>query len=187
MIRCLFKHEGGIHSLRVKSIGEVVWELNDTSHESNELWQDAQVPVTGPLTIQACRGDTDNGYVAVDTVILVEEISACEIIPAEATPTPTPTPTPPVILPSCQFETDTCGWQAYGLAFLWEITNTTVLDVEDKPRPLGPTSGNYLYASGLDGFSGESTELESPAFEQPACLSFKFSMFVSNLTKLYVR
>ena len=90
MIRCLFKHEGGIHSLRVKSIEEVVWELNDTSHESNELWQDAQVPVTGPLTIQAVRGDTDNGYVAVDTVILVEDASACEIIPAEATPTPTP-------------------------------------------------------------------------------------------------
>ena len=133
----------------------------------------------------AIRG-TGDGYVAIDDFTFehgYDDAKYCTIRPDSASPhSTTASPTePPVILPSCQFETDTCGWEAFGLEFLWEITNTTVLDVEDKPRPLGPTSGNYLYASGLDGIFGDCTELESPSFQQPACLSFKFSMFVSNL------
>ena len=41
------QHRGGIQSLRVRSRDTVVWDLTHFSHESNELWEEAQVLVTG--------------------------------------------------------------------------------------------------------------------------------------------
>ena len=41
------QHKGGIQSLRVRSRDTVVWDLTHFSHESNELWEEAQVLVTG--------------------------------------------------------------------------------------------------------------------------------------------
>ena len=143
----------------------------------------------------ATRG-TGDGYVAVDDFTFehgYDDAKYCTIKPDSASPhstTISPTTTePPVILPSCQFETDTCGWEVYGLDFRYYITNNTGLDAENKPGPLGPASGNYLYASGLDGIDGLSTSLESPAFEQTACLSFRYAMSVSliqNTNKLHI-
>ena len=144
----------------------------------------------------ATRG-TGDGYVAVDDFTFehgYDDAKYCTIKPDSASPhsttmSPTTTTEPPVILPSCQFETDTCGWEVYGLDFRYYITNNTGLDAEDKPGPLGPASGNYLYASGLDGIDGLSTSLESPAFEQTACLSFRYAMSVSlikNTNKLHI-
>ena len=172
MIRCLFQHEGGIHSLRVKSIEEVVWELNDTSHESNELWQDAQVPVTGPLTIQAVRGDTDNGYVAVDTVILVEDASACEIIPAEATPTPTPPS-----LDNCDFEGDMCGWTTEGPGeFIFQRFQGQGLNGQNGPVEdhNGDSKRWFVLADGSYGEPDVSTALLSPVVTTSSDTCFQF-------------
>ena len=137
------------------------------------------------MIVTATRG-TGDGYVAVDDFTFehgYDDEKYCTIKPDSATPhsttmSPTTSTEAPVILPGCQFETDTCGWMVYGLQFVWYLTNNTGLDIDGKPSPLGPASGNYLYASGLDGLTGESTELESPAFEQTACLSFRYAMSV---------
>ena len=45
--RARVQHRGGIQSLRVRSRDTVVWDLTHFSHESNELWEEAQVLVTG--------------------------------------------------------------------------------------------------------------------------------------------
>ena len=164
-----------------------IWEWQP---EKFDFWERGRVEIPKweeyRVIVTSTRG-TGDGYVAVDDFTFehgYDDAKYCTTKPDSATPhsttmSPTTTTAPPVILPSCQFETDTCGWQVYGLQFIWYITNNTGLNAEDKPGPLGPASGNYLYSSGLDGFAGESTELESPAFEQTACLSFRFAMSVS--------
>ncbi len=64
------------------------------------------------VVFEAVRGEQNNGYVALDELLVVED-ATCETRPADATPTPSPdTTTPPLPdhFPSCDFEADLCGW-----------------------------------------------------------------------------
>ena len=136
------------------------------------------------IVITAQRG-TGNGYVALDDFTF-EHTEFCDIKPDDATPTTstaTPTTTLPH-LPSCQFEQDACEWETFGLRFKWFITNNSNLDSAGQLGPLGPSAGNYLYASAKDGVSGQNTYIESPtmdATESGVCMRFSFSMFVSDI------
>ena len=87
-------------------------------------------------------------------------------------------------LPSCQFEQDACEWKTFGLGFHWFITNNSNLDSAGQLGPLGPSAGNYLYASAKDGVSGQFTYIVSPTMyvsESGVCMSFSFSMFVRDM------
>ena len=58
------QHRGGIQSLRVRSRDTVVWDLTHFSHESNELWEEAQVLVTGQqvtLVMDSAAGHVTGG------------------------------------------------------------------------------------------------------------------------------
>ena len=140
------------------------------------------------IVITAQRG-AGNGYVAIDDFEFSHgssDAEYCRIIPDDATPTTTtatPTTTLPQ-LPSCQFEEDTCEWEITGLGFKWFITNSSNLDSEGQLGPVGPSSGNFLYASAKDGIAGENTYIQSPTMDVPdsgVCVKFFFSMFVSIL------
>ena len=116
------QHKGGIQSLRVRSRDTVVWDLTHFSHESNELWEEAQVLVTGQqvtividwtpqlsrdwwqVVIEATKGDSE----AVDTVMLQDQFSQCATRPAEADPGANTTPAP-AVLTNCDFEAGLCG------------------------------------------------------------------------------
>ena len=53
------QHKGGIQSLRVRSRDTVVWDLTHFSHESNELWEEAQVLVTGQQVTLVIRAGNE--------------------------------------------------------------------------------------------------------------------------------
>ena len=140
--------------------------------------------------ISAVRG-TGSGYVALDEFKFghsADDDEFCRIRPDSAAPTSsTAAPTPSTTkfhpeLPSCQFESDTCGWEITGLGFHWEITNSKNLSQAGLPGPLAVHEGNYLYAYGAGGVAGEISDLVSPIIKTPAglCVSFFFSLFVIN-------
>lgn len=85
------------------------------SHESNGIWEDAQVLVLGEqYSIEATRGDSTEGYVAIDTIITLDEFNNCDTKPHEAAVgDTTTTPSPPVVS-DCNFEDNLCGWKTIG-------------------------------------------------------------------------
>ena len=141
--------------------------------------------------ISAVRG-TGSGYAALDDFKFghsADDDEFCRIRPETAAPSsstaaPTPSTTKfPAALPSCQFESDSCGWETFGLAFHWFITNSKNLSEAGLPGPLAQHEGNYLYASGAAGIAGEISSLVSPLIEGQTgglCVSFFFSLFVRN-------
>ena len=143
------------------------------------------------IVISAVRG-TGSGYVALDDFKFghsADDDEFCRIRPESAAPTsstaaPTPSTTKfPAALPSCQFESDSCGWEVFGLGFHWFITNSKNLSEAGLPGPLAQHEGNYLYGSGAAGIAGEISDLVSPLIESQAgglCVSFFFSLFVRN-------
>ena len=62
--------------------------------------------------IEATKGDSEAGYVAVDTVMLQDQFSQCATRPAEADPGANTTPAP-AVLTNCDFEAGLCGWVMY--------------------------------------------------------------------------
>ena len=100
---------------------DLVWDLTDFSHESNDFWDNGQVLIKGDsgiaqVVIEATKGDSDEGYVAVDSVFLVTDFTECETKPSDAITTNTPPTTTPApnSLHNCEFEQDYCGWQRVG-------------------------------------------------------------------------
>ena len=87
--------------------------------------------------------------------------------------------------PSCTFDFDNeCGWMIEGVGFKWFTTNNSYIDDNNLLGPIGPTSGNFLYASAKSGIPGEETFITSPSFTNDVngtCMIFSFSMFVSIL------
>ena len=144
------------------------------------------------IVISAVRG-TGSGYVALDNFEFghsADDDEFCRIRPETAAPTsstaaPTPSTTEfPAKLPSCQFESDSCDWEIFGLGFHWFITNSQNLTEAGLPGPLAQHEGNYLYASGAAGIPGEISTIVSPLIQSSAeglCVSFFFSLFVRNL------
>ena len=61
------------------------------------------------VVIEATKGDSEEGYVAVDTVMLQDQFSQCATRPAEADPGANTTPAP-AVLTNCDFEAGLCGW-----------------------------------------------------------------------------
>ena len=77
---------------------DLVWDLTDFSHESNDFWDNGQVLIKGDsgiaqVVIEATKGDSDEGYVAVDSVFFVADYEECETKPSDAITTNTPTTT----------------------------------------------------------------------------------------------
>ena len=77
---------------------DLVWDLTDFSHESNDFWDNGQVLIKGDsgiaqVVIEAYKGDSDEGYVAVDSVFFVADYEECETKPSDAITTNTPTTT----------------------------------------------------------------------------------------------
>ena len=60
------------------------------------------------VVIEATKGDSEDGYVAVDTVMLQDQFSECATRPAEADPGANTTPAP-AVLTNCDFEAGLCG------------------------------------------------------------------------------
>ena len=172
----------GINSLRVKGELEVFWELNDTLPESDALWQDAQVLVIGPVTIQAIKGNGDNGFVAVDNVILVEDYNNCAIIPADAKPTPPPSTTTTALPPSldnCDFEENMCSWTTEGPGeFIFQRRQGQGLEPGQGPEEdhNGDPQRWFVIADGSYGEPDVSTALLSPVVttSSDTCFSFWF-------------
>ena len=145
--------------------------------------------------ISAVRG-TGSGYVALDDFQFghsADDDEFCRIRPETAAPSSsTAGPTSSTTqfqpdLPSCQFEFDSCDWETFGLGFHWFITNSKNLTEAGLPGPLSQHEGNYLYASGKAGISGEIATIISPVIQTNAavtglCVSFFFSLFVRNLS-----
>ena len=138
--------------------------------------------------ISAVRG-TGSGYVALDDFHFshsADDEEFCIIRPESASPTsstsgPTSTTKFPGSLPRCDFTDDACDWETEGLGFKWYVTNSANLSAAGLPGPLSEHEGNYLYASGADGISGELTSLLSPVVETGGyCVSFFYSLFVSS-------
>ena len=67
------------------------------------------------VSIEAENGEYyDIGYVALDTIMMLDEFTKCETKPKEASVGgSTTTPAPPV-LHDCDFETDLCDWKKIG-------------------------------------------------------------------------
>ena len=81
----------------------LVWELTDFSHESNDFWDHGQVLIKGDfglaqVGIWATKGDSEEGYVAVDSVFFVADFTECETQPPDAITTSSPFTTP---APNC--------------------------------------------------------------------------------------
>ena len=147
------------------------------------------------IVISAVRGETGMGYVAVDDFHFshsADDEEFCAIRPEAASPTsstavPTSTTEFPGSLPRCNFDADTCDWELFGLGFKWYITNSANLSAAGLPGPLAAHEGNYLYAHGADGISGELTSILSPMVErsdQGYCVSFFYSLFVRHSPRL---
>ena len=71
-----------------------------------------------------------------------------------------------------------------GVGFKWFTTNNSYIDDNNLLGPIGPTSGNFLYASAKSGIPGEETFITSPSFTNDVngtCMIFSFSLFVSIL------
>ena len=172
----------GINSLRVKGDLDIFWELNDTLPESDALWQEGQVLVTGPITIQTLKGDENNGFVALDSIVLVEDYNNCDIIPADAKPSPptttTTTPSPPS-LDNCDFEQDLCDWSQEGPGeFIFQRRQGQSLEPGQGPEEdhNGDSQRWFVIADGSYGEPDVSTALLSPVVttSSDTCFSFWF-------------
>ena len=148
--------------------------MNDTLPESDALWQDAQVLVIGPLTIEAIKGDVDNGFVAIDSVILVDDYNNCDIIPPDAKPTP-----PPPSLDNCDFEQNMCGWSKEGPGeFIFQRFQGQGFEPGQGPTEdhNGDPKRWFVLADGSYGEPDVSTALLSPVVttSSDTCFSFWF-------------
>ena len=70
---------------------DLVWDLTEFSHESNDFWDNGQVLIKGDpfeniaqVVIEATKGDSDEGYVAVDSLFFVSDYEECETKPSDA-------------------------------------------------------------------------------------------------------
>ena len=69
------------------------------------------------VKIVAERGESENGYVALDSIFM-DDVH-CSNFPEDATPnTTTTTPSPPTIR-NCDFQQDWCDWSPMGEEFIW--------------------------------------------------------------------
>ena len=127
------------------------------------------------LIIEGVRGDSDNGYAAIDNIEL-RQTDDCLLVPPEATPKPTevttgntnralnrfwfslllhqgtPATSGPNNFPSCDFEADKCGWMSIeveGANYLWELISPKECVDLGQPCPeADPNSdaeGSILY------------------------------------------
>ena len=140
----------------------------------------------------AVRGDINDGYVALDDFSFRTNEEFCSIKPDNATPTtttaptptPTPTPKPHNPLPNCDFESDTCGWELFGMAFHWERTDSKTLTEGGHDSPLNDHEGKFLYAEAKLGEEEETASLMSPIemnrneMNITACMFFYYSLYV---------
>ena len=110
--------EGGIASMSVvmedsAETQTTVWHLSSI-HDTGE-WYLAQVLVTNAvkvLFVVEKAEETNVGFATVDE-ISARKLDRCTITPEEATPNgPSTTSAPSKKLPSCDFETDQCGWSS---------------------------------------------------------------------------
>ena len=121
---------------------DLVWDLTDFSHESNDFWDNGQVLIKGDsgiaqVVIEAYKGDSDEGYVAVDSVFFVADYEECETKPTDAITTNTPPTTTPApnSLHNCDFEQDLCGWVTVGPEeFLFERVQGADEDGTNGPK-----------------------------------------------------
>ena len=83
------------------------------------------------VKIAAEKGDSDNGYVALDSIFL--DTVHCSTFPEDASPSfNTTTPSPPVIR-NCDFEEDFCDWNPQGEEFIWKRSQGSQEDGVDGP------------------------------------------------------
>ena len=89
--------------------------------------------------ITAARGDKNEGYVALDDFSFRANEEFCSIKPPDAAPTTTmassttTTTKKPHHYPNCNFESDTCGWEVFGMEFKWVNTDSQSLEGHDSP------------------------------------------------------
>ena len=110
----------------------LVWDLTDTTQESNEKWEVGQTYFTGlQVKLVAERGASDNGYVAVDSIFM--DTVHCSPFPEDASPSSTTTTQTPPIIKNCDFEEDLCDWIPMGEEFIWARSQGSEEDGTDGP------------------------------------------------------
>ena len=83
------------------------------------------------IKIVAEKGDSDNGYVALDAIFM-DDVH-CSPFPEDASPNATATtPSPPTIR-NCDFQEDFCDWSPMGEEFIWARSKGSQEDGTDGP------------------------------------------------------
>ena len=110
----------------------LVWALTDRTQESNEQWEVGQTFFLGQqVKIVAERGESDNGYVALDSIFM-DDVH-CSPFPEDASPNMTSTtPSPPTIR-NCDFQENFCDWSPMGEEFIWERSRGSQENGTDGP------------------------------------------------------
>eukprot|EP00094_Tigriopus_californicus_P003057 TCALIF_02944-PA protein Name:"Similar to MALRD1 MAM and LDL-receptor class A domain-containing protein 1 (Homo sapiens)" AED:0.07 eAED:0.07 QI:0/0.76/0.71/0.94/0.84/0.87/39/446/2521 len=184
------EHQGGIQSFKVNKDSEIeqskeLWTLfgEDTTEP---IWNEGQVEIIPDAesiylaVFEVIKGDTDNGFVALDNVAIISK-EECPNIPAGASP---PTPSPSDVI-ECSFDNgDLCSWGSSGAddSFNWIATNGNDQGAMENPGPsvdhLNDAQNGFMLAKQSAETENESsTQLESPlltAGEKEYCLSFWF-------------
>ena len=136
---------------------------------------------------QVEHGDESTGFAAVDSIVFNYDPSMkdCKILPPQAdVGSSSTTATQPADgFPDCKFEESECGWIIETNANMkWMRTRNEDLAEMGYDGPSEVWDGYFMYVSARDGYADDmstlSTEMHPNAVK--GCMSFQFSIFVSN-------